>query len=118
RLDERRAAAGASALNRRGGGQVHIVGVIAVDDDRVQAVGGRAVGGRARHGGDIGDRGVLHVQVVLADEDDRQPEHRGVVERLVERADVGGAVAEEADGDLPRAAVLGRPGGAVGDGQV
>ena len=46
------------------------------------------------------DRGVLHVEVVLADEDDRQLEHRGVVERLVEGADVGRAVAEEAHGDL------------------
>ena len=39
----------------------------------------------------------LPVEVVLADVDDRQPEHLGEVEALVEVALVGGAVAEERD---------------------
>jgi hypothetical protein len=68
-------------------------------------------------GGAIGD--VLHghhvpggcrgpVEVVLAQEDDRELPDRRQVERFVEAALVAGAVAEEAEGDLVRAA---HPGG-------
>src|SRR5258708_140681 len=46
------------------------------------------------------DRRVLHVQVVLADEQHRQGPDGRDVERLVEGADIGGAVAEEGDGHL------------------
>ena len=48
--------------------------------------------------------GELRVDVVLAQEDHRQVPDRGEVERLVERALVDGALAEERDGDaaLPR----------------
>jgi membrane-bound lytic murein transglycosylase len=55
------------------------------------------------------------VTVSIADEHDRQCPDHGQVQRLVERADVGGAIAEEAHRDLAGAAVLSRPGGAVGD---
>ena len=53
-------------------------------------------------------RGAHAVAVVLADEDDRQLPQRGHVERLVERADVHGRLAEEADAHLVAAAVLDR----------
>ena len=43
----------------------------------------------------------LGVAVVFADEDDRQFPDPGQVEPLKEGALVGGAVAEEADDDLP-----------------
>ena len=66
----------------------------------------------------VADRRVLHVEVVLADEDDRQLPDRGEVQRLVERADVRGPVAEEADRDLPGAARLRRPRGAGRDRHV
>ena len=46
------------------------------------------------------DGRVLHVLVVLADEDDRRLPHDRQVQRLVEGADVRRAVAEEADRDL------------------
>src|ERR1017187_9433560 len=46
------------------------------------------------------------------------PPHRGQVDRLVERPDVGGPVAEETDRDLPGAADHGRPGQPAGDRQV
>ena len=59
--------------------------------------------------GDVADRRVFHVEVVLADEDDRQLPHRREVQRLVERADVGRAVAEERDRDLVGPAQPGRP---------
>ena len=56
--------------------------------------------------------------VVLADEDDRQLPDRGKVQRLVERPDIGGAVAEEADGDVVVTLVLRAPRGAAGDRQM
>ena len=68
-----------------------------------------------RHRGDVGDRRVFHVEIVLADEDHRQLPHRREIQRLVKRADIGGAVAEEADRDVLVAFVLRAPGGAAGD---
>ena len=68
--------------------------------------------------GDGPDRRVFHVKVVFADEDHRQLPDRGQVQGLVKRADVGGAVAEEADGHPAVLLVLGRPGRARGDGQM
>ena len=118
RLDQGRAAAVPGPADR---GLRHLVDrlhVVAVHHHRVETVGGGPVRGGPGHRGHRADRGVLHVLVVLADEDDRQLPHGGQVERLVEGADVGGAVAEEADRDLPGAAVQGRPGGAVGDDQL
>ncbi len=71
-----------------------------------------------RHRGDVGDRRIFHVEIVLADEDHRQLPHHGEVQRLVEGADIGGAVAEEADRDVLLALVLRAPGSAAGDRQM
>ena len=117
-LDQRRAAARARLVERLQRLAVDHVGVVAVDHDLRQAVGGGAVAGRARHRGHVADRRVFHVEVVLADEHHRQLPHRGEVQRLVERADVGGAVAEEADRHVLVALVLRPPGRAAGDRQV
>ena len=60
------------------------------------------------------DRRILHVEIVLAHEDDRQLPDRSEVERFVEGPDIGGAVAEEAYRDVILALVLGakrRPAG-------
>ena len=60
------------------------------------------------------DRGAHPVEVVLEDEDDRQPPERRQVHRLAEVAGVRGAVAEHADGDVVGALVVGgerEPGG-------
>src|SRR5215472_5948345 len=108
RLDERRAAALPGPAERGLGHLVDRLHVVAVHHHRVEAVGGGPVRGGPRHRGHRADRGVLHVLVVLADEDHRQLPHGGQVERLVEGADVGGAVTEEADRDLTGAAVHGR----------
>ena len=118
RLDQRRPAARPGAFDGRPGGEVHGVGVVAVDDRRLQAVGRRPVGGGVADGGDLADRRVLHVQVVLAHEDRRQLVHGGEVERLVEGADVRRPVTEEGHGDLVGAAQPGRPRRPVGDAQV
>ena len=67
---------------------------------------------------DAADRRILHVEVVLAAEDHRQLPHRGEIQRLVEGADVGGAVAEEADRNVLVAAVLRAPRRAAGDRQM
>jgi hypothetical protein len=48
----------------------------------------------------LADRRVFHVEIVLADEDHRQLPDRGEIQRLVERADIGRAVAEEAHRDV------------------
>ena len=118
-LDDRRAVAGAGPVRGRGDGVPHDQDVVAVDEL------GRDAGtpGRGRRPGWSAavterDRRVLHVEVVLADEQDRQLPHRGEVERLVERADVGRPVAEEGDGDLLGAAQRRRPGRADGHRQV
>ena len=99
-------------------GAIDHVGIVAVDHDALEPVGGGAVGGRLRHRGDVADRRVFHVEIVLADEDHRQLPHRGEIERLVEGADIGGAVAEEAGRDVLGALVLRAPGGAAGDRQM
>ncbi len=66
----------------------------------------------------VADRRVFHVEIVLADEDDGQLPDRGEIQRLVEGADIGGAVAEEAGRDVVLALVLRAPGGAAGDRQM
>jgi hypothetical protein len=79
--------------------------------------------GRDRAGGDLGGLGVFGIAVVLAGIDDRQVPQRGHVHDLVHQALRGGAVAEEADGDVILAQQFGgkrRPGrdphGAADDG--
>ena len=70
------------------------------------------------------DRGVAldrraHAELVVGDhEDDRQLPEGGEVERLAERALVGGAVAEHADRDLVEPLVVGRQRHAGGQRQV
>ena len=96
----------------------HDVGVVAVDDDALEAVARRAVGGGMLDRRHLADRRVFHVEVVLADEDDGQLPDGGEIERLVECADVGGAVAEEADRDILFAEILRAPGRAAGDRQM
>ena len=118
RLDERRAAAAARAVETLASGEVHRVGVVAVDEDALQPVRRSAIRRRALDRGDRPDRRVFHVQVVLADEHHRELPDGREVQRLVERADVGGAVTEERDCDTLLAAVLRRPGGAERDGQM
>ena len=85
------------------------VGIIAIDDDPFQPIGRRAVGGGMLDGGHFADRRVLHVEIVLADEDHRQLPDRREIQRLVERPDIGRAVAEEADGYIAGALVLRAP---------
>ncbi len=58
------------------------------------------------------------VLVVLDDEDDRQLEQCGHVQRLVEGADVGDRVAEETDADRVAVAVTDRVADTDRDGQV
>ena len=59
----------------------------------------------------------LGIQVVLADEDDGHPEQARELERLVERALVDRAIAEERNGDSILAAVLRRECRSGGDRQ-
>ena len=117
-FDQGRPAAGARLVIGGARGAIDDVGVVAVDDDARQPIGGGAVGRRMRHRGDVADRRIFHVEIVLADEDHRQLPHCGEIQRLVEGADIGGAVAEEADRDVVLALVLRAPGRAAGDRQM
>ena len=110
RLDQRRTAAGTGPVDSLPGHRVHGLHVVAVDDEILEPISRCAVGRRALDRGDRSDRGVLHVLVVLADEDDRRLPHDRQVQRLVERPDVRRPVAEEADRDLAAPAVLRGPG--------
>ena len=86
-------------------------GVVAVDPAARQVVGRGAAGDAA-----AGDHAVAGrrqaVEVVLAEEDQRQPPDRRQVHGLVEDALAGRAVAEEGDADRARAAQLLGQGGA------
>src|SRR5262245_57165463 len=66
----------------------------------------------------VADRGIFHVKVVLADEDHRQLPYRREVQSLVEGADIGGAVAEEADRHVAVALVLRAQRRSAGDRQM
>jgi hypothetical protein len=99
-FDKRRALARARLCDGAEGRLVHDVDVVPVDQDRIKAVGRRAVCGRVLDGRHRFDRRVLHVPIVFANENHRQLPDDRKVERLMKGTDVGGAVAEETDGDL------------------
>ena len=108
-LEETRPIPAAGADHRIAGRRVDGQHVVAVGDDAGHVVG-------AGVGGDV-DTGMLHrhrivrrVLVVLTDEDDGQLPHRGDIERLVELALGGRAVAKEAHGDVTLALELGGQG--------
>src|SRR4051794_40217097 len=73
---------------------------------------------------EVGDRGVAlerraHPELVVGDhEDDGEVPQRGEIERLTERPLVGRAVAEDAERDVLRAAVVGGEGHARGEREV
>ena len=117
-LDQRGALAGAGAAIGRARGAIDDVGVVAVDDDALEPIGCGAVGRRMLDRGDAGDRRVLHVEIVFANKYHRQLPHRGEIQGLVEGADIGRAVAEEADRDILVALILRAPRGAAGDRQM
>jgi hypothetical protein len=118
RLHQRRAVTCPGPADGPGGRQVHGVGVVAVDEHRLEPIGRRPVGGRVGHRRHQVDGRVLHVEVVLADEHHREVPDHGHVEGLVKRPDVGGPVTEEADGHLVGPPHPRRPGGPVGDAEV
>ena len=117
-LDERGAAPFARLLKRRERSPIDDIGVVAIDDDALKTVGRRAIARGMFHRRHVADRRVFHVEIVLADEDDRQLPDGGEIERLVERANIGRAVAEEADGHVLLAEILRAPGRATGDRQM
>src|SRR6266511_1544424 len=105
-LEEGGTVAAASPFDCLAGCGVHCADVLAVDD-----LGGDAE--RRGPSGDLARRGlgvgrVLVVEVVLADEDDRELPQRGHVHDLVQHALAEGPLAEEAHGDLAGAAHLRR----------
>ncbi len=117
RLDEHRLALLARLLQRLAD---HVVGV-----EHVHAVAAHARDAEALAAAvQVGHRGVAldrgaHAELVVRDhEDDRQVPQRGEVERLAERALVGGAVAEHAQRDLLGPAVVGGQRHARGEREV
>ena len=93
-------------------------GEVAVDDLGRQAVRDSSVCRRVGDRGHRRDRGVFHVEVVLADEQHWELPDGGQIQRLMESADVGGPIAEEGNRNLLRAAELCRPRGTGGDRQM
>src|SRR5262249_35384004 len=88
-------------------GAINDVGVIAVDENWFEPVGRSSIRRRMLDRGDFADWRILHVEIVLAHEDDRQFPDRCEVQRFVEGTDIGGAVAEETYRDIVLALVLG-----------
>ncbi len=117
RLDQRRAGAGASALGRGRHGVVHDADVVSVDARLGHRVGVGPVGDAVDRRGEV-LRGVLAVEVVLAQEDHRERPDRRHVQRLVKRPDVRRAVAEEAQRHPAVAQVLRRERRPEGDRQM
>jgi hypothetical protein len=94
KLEKDRAAALPASRRRGLGGRADGLDVIAVDGLARESIGGRSIGdARILHHEVDAGRGA--VEIVLADEDDRQLPDRGEVERLVKGAFVVRAVAEE-----------------------
>jgi hypothetical protein len=112
-LEQDGALSGAAALGGFGGRGVDGLHVVAVDRVRLDAVG-RGPVGDPRDPGHPAAVGALRVDVVLAGEDHRQVPDGAEVERLVERALVDGALAEEGDGDAVLLQVLARQAGTGG----
>ena len=106
-MEEDGPVAGAGVLDGLARGLVDGLDVLPVDLHRLHPERLRAVG-------EVADRRVLRLRrrlgplVVLEHEDGRHLPERGEVQRLVERADVRGAVAEEGDRDARLAAQLER----------
>ena len=117
-LDQRGTCAGARSCEGGLRGAIDLVGVVAVDHDLLQPIGGRAIASGTWHGGDVADRRVFHVEIVFAHKHDWQLPDRGEIQRLVECADVGRAIAEEADRDILVAAILRAQRRAAGDRQM
>src|SRR5690606_25703718 len=69
-LDQARSAAAPRDIERAHRGLVDDVDIVAVDQDRLEPVRARAVRGWVLDRRDLVNRRVLHVAVVLADEDD------------------------------------------------
>ena len=112
-LDQRRALAGTGARGRLGHHLPDGDDVVAVDGDAGNAIGrraGRDLGVQRRRG----ERRRRRIEIVLADEDRRRLLDAGEVERFMEAAMVGGAVAEEGDADVVAAPRAGRHAGADG----
>src|SRR6185436_7475181 len=96
--DERRTLAAARPLDQPAHRPVDRLDVLAVDAFGMDPEG---PGARQDLAGDrLAGRGVLAVEVVLADVDDGELPQRGHVHGLVEKPLAEGAVAEEADRDL------------------
>jgi hypothetical protein len=117
-LDQRGAAARARLGIGRGGGAVDDVGVVAVEDDALEPVSRGAIGGGMLDRRHLADRRIFHIEIVLADEDHRQLPHCGEIQRLVEGADIGRAVAEEAYRHVAVALVLRAQSRAAGNRQM
>ena len=105
--------AGAGPRHRPPGCRIQSVWIGAVDLLARHPVGSGARGDvrRCRR---VRKIGIFGIKIVLADEHHGQFPQRGQVQRLVHRADVGGAVTEAANGDAPRPLHLGgkrQPGG-------
>ena len=117
RLEQRRPALLARAPQQAVGGLAHGQQVVAVHALAVHAVGRGALPLLGLRGGHL-DRRAHAVAVVDDLEDDRQVPDGGQVERLVEGADVGRALAELAEHRVRLALVVERERDADGDRQL
>ena len=117
-FDERGTAALARLFERGERSPIDDVGIVAIDDDALKTVGRRAIACGMFHRRHVADRRVLHIKIVLADENDRQLPDGGEIERLVKSPDIGRAVAEETDRHVFLAEILRAPGRAAGDWQM
>ena len=103
---------------RRKRGAIDDVGVVAVDNDALEAVGCSAIGGWMFDRRHLTDWRILHVEIVLAHEDDGQLPDCGEVKRLVKRADIRRAIAEETNRHVLLAEILRAPSGPAGNRQM